>query len=71
MKTEIKWQLHVILISEQFEQGSSVFPYFLLTSNLFLEPKAVLQVVFFKFPKSLYGGLTFFNLLNLNLNKHD
>lgn len=38
MKTEIKWQLHVILISEQFEQGSSVFPYFLITSNLFLEP---------------------------------
>lgn len=69
MKTERKWQLHVILISEQFEQGSSVFPYFLLTSNLILEPKAVLQVVFFKFPKSLYGGLTFLNLLNLNLNR--
>lgn len=47
MKTEIKWQLHVILISEQYEQGSSVFPYFLLTNNLFLEPKAVFQVVFF------------------------
>lgn len=66
MKTEIKWQLHVILISEQYEQGSSVFPYFLLTSNLFLEPNARCYI---KFPKSLYGGLTFLNLLNLNLNR--